>query len=171
MKITRLISAALIPILFSCVPDSEITDFEKFTGRWGLHIVETKSDSLAAWTPRGGNYQNRQGFILYDGMGGMGVHHVTEDYEKYEFEGKGSLNSLTRKDLRHLADNFVYFGKYRVIDSLGIIEHHIESANFQQMWGSVAKRKYQFSGDTLILSPIKPAYPKTRLKWIRLVDM
>jgi predicted transcriptional regulator len=98
----------------------------------------------------------------------MGVHHVTENYETYEFEGEGGLENLTGNDLKHLANNFVYFGKYRVIDSVAIIEHHIESANFPHMWGTIAKRKYVFTGDTLILNPITDRYPKTRLKWVKL---
>jgi len=100
----------------------------------------------------------------------MGVHHVTENYDKYQFEGRGGLDSLTRNDLRHLADNFVYFGKYTVNDSSKIVEHLIESANFQNMWGSTAKRNYVFSGDTLTLYPIRANYPRSRLKWIKLND-
>lgn len=156
-------------MLDSCKLENE-SDFEKFTGRWTLHIVEAQADSAGIWEPRQDHYKNRKGFIVYDGKGGMGVHHVTENYKNYEFEGNGGLDSLTVTDLRHLADNFVYFGKYRVIDSLNIIEHHIESTNFQNMWGTVAKRKFVFAGDTLILSPISNSYPKTRLKWIRLDD-
>lgn len=158
-------------LLASCNPGDLHRDFGKFTGRWTLDVVEMKTDSLAEWVPRQDHYKNRQGFIIYDGKGGMGVHHVTENYEKYQFEGRGGLDSLTRNDLRHLADNFVYFGKYRVDDSNEVIEHHIESANFPTRWGMVAKRKYQFHGDTLILNPITDRYPKTRLKWVRLHDM
>lgn len=149
----------------------DLSDFEKFTGRWTLGIVESQSDSTSEWEPRQDHYKNRKGYIIYDGKGGMGVHHVTEDYEKYAFEGSGGLDSLSVSDLRHLADNFVYFGKYRINDSLGIVEHHIESVNFQYMWGTIARRKYRFSGDTLILNPITNRYPKTRLKWIKLNDM
>jgi len=147
-----------------------MSDFEKFTGRYSLHIVESQNDSISIWEPRQDYYKNRKGFIIYDGKGGMGVHHVTEDYDLYQFEGKGGLDSLSIKDLRHLADNFVYFGRYIVNDSSQVIEHHIESVNFQNMWGTVAKRKYVFSGDTLILNPLTDKYPKIRLKWIRLND-
>jgi hypothetical protein len=133
--------------------------------------VEIQVDSLSNWEPRQDHYRNRQGFIIYDGKGGMGVHHVTENYQDYQFEGKSGLDSLTFNDLRHLADNFVYFGSYKVNDSLQVIEHHIESANFQNMWGTVAKRKYVFSGDTLILNPVTERYPKIRLKWMRLKDI
>nr|WP_262891391.1 lipocalin-like domain-containing protein [Algibacter mikhailovii] len=146
------------------------SDFDKFTGRWALDIVETRADSTSLWEPRQDHYKNRKGFIIYDGKGGMGVHHVTENYDKYEFVGRGGLDSLTRKDLIHLADNFVYFGKYKINDSLKIIAHYIESVNFQNMWGKVAKRNYLFSGDTLILNPITNKYPKTRLKWVKLND-
>ena len=160
----------ILPLLLSCNTNNESSDFNKFTGRWTLNIVEVQTDSMSAWEPRQDHYKNRKGFIIYDGNGGMGVHHVTENYEKYEFEGSGGLDSLTVKDLRHLADNFVYFGKYRVNDTLDIIEHHIESANFQNTWGTIAKGKYLFSGDTLILNPVTNRYPKIRLKWIKLND-
>lgn len=160
-----------IPLLFlNCEVREVASDFSKFTGRWKLHVVEIKTDSTATWVPREDHYRNRQGFIIYDGRGGMGVHHVTEAYQTYLFEGRGGLDSLTTNDLRHLADNFVYFGKYRVDDSLKTIEHHIESANFQNMWGTVAKRKYRFHADTLILNPVTDSYPRIRLKWIRLDD-
>ena len=142
MNSISLILPCLIVLLFSCNPKNEIFDFEKFTGRWSLHLVEIQADSLSTWEPRQDHYKNRQGFIIYDGKGGMGVHHVTGKYQDYQFQGKGGLDSLTFNDLRHLADNFVYFGSYKVNDSLQMIEHHIESANFQNMWGTVAKRKY-----------------------------
>ena len=74
----------------------------------------------------------------------MGVHHVTADYETYNFEGRGGLDSLTVEDLRHLADNFVYFGKYRVDHTLKIVEHHIESVNFQNMWGPSQNENISF---------------------------
>lgn len=157
----------LMILCFSCTPEPKQSDFDKFTGRWYLHIVESQKDSTASWEPRQDHYKNRQGFIMYDGIEGMGVHHVTELYQDYKFEGKGSLDSLTQKDLRHLADNFVYFGGYTVNESDNTIEHHIESANFQRMWGTIAKRKYEFNGDTLTLYPIRDRYPKTRLKWVR----
>jgi hypothetical protein len=168
----RLFSLALFICLsiIACQKQTAPSDFDKFTGRWSLHIVESKQDSASHWKPRDDHYKNRQGFILYDGIGGMGVHHVTKNYQEYQFEGKGSLDSLTHQDLRHLADNFVYFGKYRVDENNKIIEHHIESANFQNMWGTIASRKYEFNGDTLTLNPIKNGYPKTRLRWVKLND-
>ncbi len=165
-----LLISFLFLIACSSIEKERSSDFDLFTGRWSLSIVEFQVDSAAQWKPRQDHYKNRQGFIIYDGRGGMGVHHVTENYETYEFEGRGGLDSLTASDLRHLADNFVYFGKYNVDDSLKVIEHHIESTNFQRMWGTVAKRNYVFSGDTLILNPITNRYPKTRLKWVRLDD-
>lgn len=170
MRLQHLYILIIMTLLLSCKKENEQSDFDKFTGRWTLDIVETQADSISIWKPRQDHYKNRTGFILYDGKGGMGVHHVTENYNKYEFEGRGGLDSLTIKDLRHLADNFVYFGKYRVNDSLRIIEHHIESANFQNMRGTIAKRNYRFSGDTLILNPLTDIYPKTRLKWVKLND-
>jgi hypothetical protein len=157
-------------LLLSCSGENESSDFEKFTGRWTLHIVETQADSTSNWEPRQDHYKNRQGFIIYDGIGGMGVHHVVENYEKHEFEGSGGPDTFTLNDFKYLADNFVYFGKYRVNDSLKIIEHHIESAINPRRWGTVARRNYYFNKDTLVLNPIATGYPKTRLKWVKLND-
>ena len=170
MRLKHLLILVMLISTLSCKKVNEQSDFDLFTGRWALYIIETKADSASVWEPRQDDYKNRKGFILYDGQVGMGVHHVTENYDKYEFEGRGGIDSLTVKDLRHLAGNFVYFGKYKVIDSLKIIEHHIESTNFQNMWGTIAKRHYSFSGDTLTLNPVTIRYPKTRLKWVKLND-
>jgi len=170
MKKTSILLSLSAHLLCSCNSVTGKTDAEKFTGRWRLHRVETRSDSMASWEPATGRYKNRKGFIIYDGQGGMGVHHVRADYELYRFEGKGGPDSFTTNDLRQLADNFVYFGKYRVIDSSGIVEHHIESAGNPQMWGKVEKREYRFAGDTLLLSPVTVKYPKTRLTWIHMQD-
>jgi hypothetical protein len=164
----RVLLFLLISLFISCHRSSEISIFDEFHGRWSLHIVEQQQDSLSAWTPRGGSYEGRQGYIIYDGLGGMGVHHVPGGYENYVFEGVGGLDNLTENDLKHLANNFVYFGEYKVIDSLQIIEHHIESSQSPALWGTVTRRKYVFSGDTLILNPVTSRYPKIRLKWVRI---
>lgn len=165
------LGVSFLLMVISCSTETSRNDFDRFTGRWKLDIVESQVDSLSDWEPRGGRYKNRQGFIIYDGMGGMGVHHVPEHYEQYQFEGKGGIDSLTRSDLQHLAENFVYFGKYRVDDSLQIIEHHIESAFMPKLWGTVATRKYDFRGDTLTLYPVTAGYPRMRLKWVRCNDL
>ena len=80
-----------ISFLLSCNKETKRSDFDRFTGRWTLNIVETQADSSSIWEPRRDHYKNRQGFIIYDGIGGMGVHHVIENYEKYVFEGSGEF--------------------------------------------------------------------------------
>ncbi|MCB0647855.1 MAG: lipocalin-like domain-containing protein [Saprospiraceae bacterium] len=165
-----LASLLMMHLSFHFPDEKDHSDFERFTGRWSLFVVESKVDSISAWMPRKDHYKNRQGFIIYDGIGGMGVHHVTEHYQDYQFESYGAPDNLTTNDLKHLANNFVYFGKYRVIDSLKIIEHHIESSNLPRLWATVEKRAYVFSDDTLTLSPITDRYPKSRLKWVKMDD-
>ena len=157
-------------IFIGCDTEKGKTDVEKFQGRWQLFVVESKADSISDWKPREDHYKNRFGFIIYDGLGGMGVHHVTENYSTYIIEGKGGLDSLTNNDLRHLANNFVYFGHYKVDPSNKVIEHHIESSNMPSMWNTMASRIYEFNGDTLTLSPMTPSYPKTRIRWVRVDD-
>ena len=168
LKMRILFVLVALTIITSCASNPDSSDIDKFHGRWSIHIVEQQQDSLSEWIPRGGRYAGRQGYIMYDGLGGMGVHHVPGGYDDYAFEGVGGIDSLTENDLKHLANNFVYFGEYKVIDSIQVIEHHIESSMNPARWGSIARRKYVFSGDTLILNPITSNYPKIRLKWVRI---
>lgn len=52
-----------------------------------------------------------------------------------------------------------------------LIEHHIESNNNPNGWGTIAKRGYEFKGDTLFLSPLnKGSIQPARIIWIRLND-
>ena len=123
------------------------------------------------WRDASGHNRNRKGFILYDGLGGMGVHHVSENYENYVFEGKGGLDSLTNRDLRHLANNFVYFGRYRVLENDKIIEHHLESSHHPGRWGTTAERRYEFHGDTLKLYPLNTTSGiPARIVWLRMKE-
>lgn len=162
---------ALTLALIQCNEKTASSDFNKFTGRWKLHKIQLQDTITQNWTDVLGNNKDRKGFIIYDGLGGMGVHHVTENYENFEFEGKGNLDSLTKRDLRHFTNNFVYFGKYNVNDINKTIEHHIESHIYPKSWGSIAKREYKFKGDTLILSPLnKDLRLPIRIIWISLND-
>lgn len=146
-------------------------DFQKFTGRWKLGAIQIQDTTNNSWNAAGGLNRNRSGFIIYDGQGGMGVHHVSENYKDYQLEGKGGLDSLSHNDLKMLATNFVYFGKYRVNEKEATVEHHIESHIYPHAWNSIAKRKYEFREDSLILSPIEGNFTApVRLIWLKLDD-
>ncbi|MCP9200853.1 lipocalin-like domain-containing protein [Gramella sp. GC03-9] len=150
---------------------SQASDFEKFTGRWKLGNIQVQDTLTKAWNNAGGLNKDRKGFIIYDGLGGMGVHHVSENYEQYILEGKGGLDSLSQKDLKKMATNFVYFGKYRVNEDDKTIEHHIESHIYPQAWNTIAERRYEFREDSLILSPINGNFTApVRLVWLKLDD-
>ncbi len=160
------ILSVLFCLSWSCSSGDEYPD--DFTGRWRLYIVESQEEPSSEWIPRQDHYKGRQGFIIYDGQGGMGVHHVPAEYQDYVIEGKGGIANLTEQDLRHLANNFVYFGRYEVDQDNHQIHHHIESANNPASWNTTATRNYVFSGDTLTLYPVTDTYPKSRLRWVRI---
>ena len=161
----------LTSVLIQCKDENTTSDFDKFTGRWKLYKIQLQDTLTQNWSDATGNNKNRKGFIIYDGLGGMGVHHVSENYENYEFERKGTLDSLTKKDLRHLANNFVYFGTYKVLENEKFIEHHIESYSNPNAWGKIAKRGYEFKGDTLILLPLSSGSgQQARIIWLKLND-
>ena len=170
----KLLSGGLLVLLSTLIgwkQGKTISDFDKFTGRWKLFKIQIQHATSKNWSDAGGNNANRKGFIIYDGLGGMGVHHVPGYYDQYVFENKGSLDSLTKNDLRHLANNFVYFGKYKVNEVDKIVEHYIESHSNPDAWGTIAKRGYEFKADTLILSPLNTETGnKTRIIWVRLND-
>lgn len=110
-----------------------------------------------------------KGSIIYDGKGGMGVHQVPLDYDQYELEGKGGRKSLTEKDWQHMAQNFVYFGGYKVDESRSIVEHHIETHINPGRSSTVAARFYTFSGDTMFLQPVDRE-PGLRIVWQRIYE-
>lgn len=97
-KIHTFIGILALPFfIIQCNEKRETSDFDKFTGRWKLYKIQLQDTISKNWNNATGNNKNRNGFIIYDGLEGMGVYHVTENYENFEFEGKGSLDSLTKK--------------------------------------------------------------------------
>lgn len=139
---------------------------EQFRGRWRLHKIERLDNDRWQVVP---GAEGRQGFILYDGWGGMGVHHVPAGYDAYELESPRPVDSLTRNDLEHLAGQFIYFGRYSLDTINKVITHHIETDKRPSWWGREASRRYVFQGDTLQLFPTT-SDPAVRISWIKVND-
>jgi len=99
----------------------------------------------------------------------MGVHHVQAKFADYPIPRGFPTDSLTREDLLFLGGQFIYFGRYSVDTSTQVITHHIETDMRPAMWGAAVQRRYEFSGDTLILMPLT-ADPPSRITWIRVND-
>jgi hypothetical protein len=167
MKILLFLALALS--IISCSGPQNKSPHDPFRGLWKLYIIEIQ-DSTGAWKEhtwqKGGD-----SYILYDGLGHMSVQITPKDYKNKEVKfPKSPLDSLTieelRADLKTYSSNYVYTANCVILEDEQIIEHHRLSHTYPFDWGVVVKRRFEFSGDTLILMPVEPQNP-LRLKWIK----
>ena len=169
MTILLFICRITLPVIvFSSCANVSQNSMLKFTGMWKLDKYES-FDSISGKWHDSPNRIGYNGYILYDGIGHMGVQLLPpgfKDVDKTNTDSAG--NDELRKTLQLQAGSFSYFGNCNITDS-GTIEHHRLSSNHPKEWGTAIKRSFEFKGDTLILT----AYEliggfKTRLRWIKL---
>jgi len=81
---------------------------------------------------------------------------------------KEKIDSMPVAELKvavaEFSSNYVYVAHYTIDDTADIITHHRLTSTIPAIWGTAVKRKFSFSGDTLIL--INPVVNR-RLIWIR----
>ena len=135
---------------------------EAVKGLWKLFSMEVK-DSLGNWSAyRGG----MQGFLLYDGNGSMALHLSTDGYENTDLEIKNFTDTIALEKLQYLTNFYGYMGQYRIIDSASIVEHTRISHSNPNDWGKTVQRRFAFSGDTLVITPVESANANLKLKWL-----
>ena len=154
-------------IIYSCSTKPTIDD--KFNGTYRLDKFESRDSVSGKWKEDKWRGKYADGFIQYDGKGHMSVHLYPRDYK--EFDTNKNIDSLDLKELRELTrfyqSNFVYFADYKISDTT--IAHTRTSATEPRNWGTVLTRSFEFTGDTLILTPHeKLENKKMRLRWVRL---
>jgi len=129
-----------------------------------LHILEQKDSITGEWSEwRDG----MQGYILYDNKNNMSVHLTTTGYEATDLRFPNFVDSISNEALKHLTNSYVYFAKYSIDEDDKTVEHARISHSNPGEWNNVVKRKYTFSGDTLILQPLEEEDAGLRLKWIK----
>ncbi|MDP9041217.1 MAG: lipocalin-like domain-containing protein [Bacteroidota bacterium] len=111
------------------------------------------------------------GYILYDGVGHMGVQLLPPGY-KNMYVNK-NIDSLGVDEMRTIlklqSASFSYFADCILDEGKNSIEHHKLSSNNPNEWGTTIKRSFQFNGDTLILTANELIGGlRTRLRWIKL---
>ena len=147
----------------SCSTVQQEKKHNPFEGLWSLHIME-QQDSTGAWNEwRDG----MNGWIMYDATENMSVHLTVEGYEETELRFPNFDPSIPEEALQHLTGSYVYFAKYSVDEKEGTVQHARFSHSNPGDWDVVVKRKYTFSGDTLILQPTEEQNSSLRLKWVR----
>jgi len=132
-------------------------------GLWKIHIIEFKNESTGKWEVsdwmKGGT-----AYLLYDATENMSIFFTPANYENEQMPNTYFMDSLELDDLKVLASDYWYLGKYRVLEKEKIIEHTRTMHSDPNDWNKVVQRKYEFKGDTLVLSPIEF---NMRLKWLR----
>jgi hypothetical protein len=108
-----------------------------------------------------------QGYILYDTKNTMSIHLTTKGYEDTDLRFPNFVDTISNVALKHLTNSYVYFAKYTVDEKQHIVEHARISHSNPGMWNEVVKRRFTFSGDTLILQPVEQEISGLRLKWIK----
>lgn len=129
-------------------------------GVWKLHIIETQ-DSTGKWIESGW-MKNGVSYIHYDGNQNMSVHFTPEGFAQTNSSDQ-ELDSLPLEELKMLASDYWYLGKYTVHADSGIVEHKRIIHSDPNEWGKTVQRHFQFKSDTLMLSANEFGL---RLKWV-----
>ena len=164
MKTNRISLFLLIAVfLFGCNHYRKQKKTNKFSGLWSLHIMEQQDSVTGKWSEW---RYGMQGYILYDDSNNMCVHLTTKGYQNTNIQFPNFVDTVSFEALKHLTNSYVYFARYTVSEEEGTVEHARISHSNPSQWNEVVKRKFTFSGDTLILQPIEKQNAALRLKWI-----
>lgn len=145
-------------------------------GMYKLYKIESQ-DSAGTWKESGW-FNGGESYIVYDGLGHMAVQITPKGYNNFKWlEEEQAINekivkektdSMSLPELKAavaaFASNYVYVGNYTVDDTANIVTHNRITGTIPAVWGTEVKRKFSFSGDTIIL---KPLTANRRLIWIR----
>lgn len=145
-------------------------------GMYKLHTIESQ-DSTGSWI-RSGWADGGESYIVYDGLGHMAVQITPKGYRDFKWLNeeqaldekmlKEKIDSMPVGELKaavaEFSSNYVYVANYTIDDTADIITHQRLTSTIPAIWGTEVKRRFWFSGDTLIL--INPVANR-RLIWIR----
>lgn len=155
----------MLGLLFGCIQISKHKkEDNKFAGLWELYIIEQQDPETKQWQ----QWRNgMQGYILYDDENHMSVHLTTTGYQDTELRFPNFVDTIPDEALKHLTNSYVYFAKYTVDEDQRTVEHARISHSNPGEWNAVVKRRFTFSGDTLMLEPLEEENSALRLKWIK----
>jgi len=159
-----LLALAIAALLIGCNQKNKNITHNPFGGLWSLYIMEQQDSITGAWN----EWRNgMQGYIHYDDNDNMAIHLTTKGYEKTDLRFPNFVDSISNEALKHLTGSYVYFAKYTVDEEKNIVEHARISHSNPGLWNEVVKRRFTFSGDTLILQPVEKSISGLRLKWLK----
>ena len=151
-KNQQLVAAIIFFITISgCMVHSVQSSEKKFRGMWKLDQFQVQDSTTKNWKPDPARI-GYSGYILYDGLGNMAVQQFPPGY--HDFDINKNLDSLGIEAIKKIARlyryAYAYIGNYEI--SKTTITHKKLSATSPKDWGTIVKRDFKFSGDTLILT-------------------
>ena len=145
-------------------------------GMYKLYKIESR-DLAGIWN-ESGRYNGGESYILYDGLGHMAVQITPKGYKDFNWLTEeqsinkkivsDKIDSMTIAELKvalaEFASNYTYVTNYSVDDSANVVTHNRLISSIPSIWNTEVKRKFSFSGDSIILQPLTD---NRRLIWIR----
>jgi hypothetical protein len=174
---TGLFAMAVLALYSVACSDQAAKDRNKMlAGMYKLYTIESQ-DSNGSWIESGWA-NGGESYIVYDGLGHMAVQITPKGYRDFKWLNeeqalddkilKDTIDSLSITELKaavaEFSSNYVYVANYTIDDTSDVITHQRLTSTIPAIWGTEVKRKFSFSGDTLIL--INPVVNR-RLLWIR----
>ena len=164
MKYTIIPFLLALAFFHACKQAPEPKETHRLSGLWSLHIMERMDPETGEWSEwRDG----MQGYLLYDEKDNMALHLMTAGYQDTDLRFPNFTDSIAIEALKHLTNSYVYLAKYSIDQENQIVEHARISHSNPGEWNKVVRRRFAFSGDTLILRPVEETNSGLRLKWIK----
>ncbi len=152
----------IISTLISC--NQSVENENKLSGLWKLHIMEQKDTISNTWKEWKGGLQ---GYLLYDDDENMSLFLAAKDYKETDMTFQNFTDTLSLEKLQYLTKSYFYMGKYKVDTAKNIVKHTRIAHSNPNDWDITVERRFEFKGDTLIISPVEKKNASLRLKWIR----
>jgi Lipocalin-like domain len=177
INMTRTIILLIATISWTaCSTDSQSDKNKALAGMYKLYSIQSL-DSTGVWRESG--YGNGgESYIIYDGLGHMAVQITPKGYSDFKWLNEeqaldetlltAKIDSMSLPELKaavkEFSSNYVYIANYTLDDGNNFVTHKRIIGTIPSVWGTEVKRKFSFSGDTLIL--VNPVVNR-RLTWLR----
>jgi hypothetical protein len=176
VQLTILSAIAVTMICMQACSNLSKTNNGLLAGMYKLYKIESQ-DSAGIWS-ESGRYNGGESYILYDGLGHMAVQITPKGYKDFNWlTEEQSINEKIMTDkidsmsipelkaaLAEFASNYTYVANYSLDDSANVVTHNRIISSIPSIWDTEVKRKFSFSGDSIILQPLTD---NRRLIWIR----
>ncbi len=133
-------------------------------GLWSLHIMEVRDTNTGQWDEW---RQGMDGYLLYDNQDNVALHLTPKHYADTLVKYRNFTDTMSLQKMQHISMNYNYMGKYNLDKKNKIVSHLRLSHSNPNDWGVTVERRYYFSGDTLIITPVEKKNASLRLKWLK----